>query len=335
MADQAINEMISAFAAGCMDKENFLHFHKYVKSKGELPYKGLGKLQTLTSMLPAILEQETPPPALKNKLARNLISMQDEIKEKIKIEKQKTLEMSGSSERVQSGGGNQTSKEDYMAAEKTDKKQTGNGYSLQNNKLFPDNMAVQTESRSQVPLWIVVTILFFALCGLAYYTFTNFKEMKETTAKTENNLAVVKSELRGANEFINRNAALIEFFNNENVWIVQIEGSDPSLKISGKLFIALSEKEALLQVNNLPSQTPETAYQLWADIKGRTVSIGSFFVEPGSRFVKLTNIPDIVKDEVMQFKITGEPRGGSALPTGITYASSQGNKAAAKPARKR
>jgi len=52
MADKAIHEMISAFAAGCMDKANFVQFKDYINEGGELPDRELGELQNIISMIP-------------------------------------------------------------------------------------------------------------------------------------------------------------------------------------------------------------------------------------------------------------------------------------------
>src|SRR4030042_2437502 len=90
MDEKVIHEMMSAFAAGCMDKENYINFKNYIDSQGELPYRELGELQNLTAMVPLILELELPDIKLKDRIAKKLIGMQDEIKAKIKERKTKT-----------------------------------------------------------------------------------------------------------------------------------------------------------------------------------------------------------------------------------------------------
>jgi hypothetical protein len=89
MADKALHEMISAFAAGCMDKSNFVQFKDYIKEGGELPESELGELQNIISMIPVILDLEFPDPAIKDMVAKKLIGMKDEIKTKIIAEKTK------------------------------------------------------------------------------------------------------------------------------------------------------------------------------------------------------------------------------------------------------
>lgn len=90
MADQMINEMIAAFAAGCMDKDNYVQFKEYLIAGGELPKGELGELQNIISMIPVILDLENPDAAIKDKVAKKLIGMKEEIKTKIIEGKRRT-----------------------------------------------------------------------------------------------------------------------------------------------------------------------------------------------------------------------------------------------------
>ena len=87
--DQAIHEMIAAFAIGCMDKANYMQFKDYLSEGGELPKGELGELQNIVSMIPIILDLEAPNTAIKDKVAKRLIGMKDEIKTKIIEDKKK------------------------------------------------------------------------------------------------------------------------------------------------------------------------------------------------------------------------------------------------------
>lgn len=83
MADKMIHEMIAAFAAGCMDKDNYSQFKDYLTAGGELPKGELGELQNIISMIPVILDLEYPDAAIKDMVAKKLIGMKEEIKTKI------------------------------------------------------------------------------------------------------------------------------------------------------------------------------------------------------------------------------------------------------------
>ena len=90
MADKMIHEMVAAFAAGCMDKDNYTQFKEYLNAGGELPKGELGELQNIISMIPVILDLENPDAAIKDMVAKKLIGMKEEIKTKIIEGKRKT-----------------------------------------------------------------------------------------------------------------------------------------------------------------------------------------------------------------------------------------------------
>ena len=93
MPDSAIHEMIAAFATGSMDRSNYAQFKDYLTSGGKLPAGELGELQNLMALIPTILETETPPPELKSKVAKDLMKLQGEIKQKIVEKKKASKEM--------------------------------------------------------------------------------------------------------------------------------------------------------------------------------------------------------------------------------------------------
>lgn len=90
MAEQAIHEMVAAYAVGCMDKQNFVQFKDYMTEGGDLPPGELGELQNLVSMIPVILDLEKPQDSIKDLVATKLIGMKEEIKAKI-LNDRKTL----------------------------------------------------------------------------------------------------------------------------------------------------------------------------------------------------------------------------------------------------
>ncbi|MCX7874951.1 MAG: anti-sigma factor [Melioribacteraceae bacterium] len=83
MADQIVHEMIAAFSVGCMDKQNFVQFKEYMQQDGDLPEGEMGELQNIVAMIPIILDIEIPHPSIKDKVAKRLIEIKDEIKAKI------------------------------------------------------------------------------------------------------------------------------------------------------------------------------------------------------------------------------------------------------------
>lgn len=89
MADNPIREMISAYALGCIDKENLIQFRDYISKGGKLPKKEMGDLQNIVSLIPTILETETPNPKLKEAVAKKLLSFQEETKARIREQKER------------------------------------------------------------------------------------------------------------------------------------------------------------------------------------------------------------------------------------------------------
>ena len=65
MADKAIDQMISAFATGCLDRDNFIQFKKYIQKGGDVPPGEIGEQQNVMSLIPAILEIEQPDEKIK------------------------------------------------------------------------------------------------------------------------------------------------------------------------------------------------------------------------------------------------------------------------------
>lgn len=77
-----IMDMIHAYALGCLDNEDLNTLTSEMNSGEEFPMKELAEYQNLTALLPAILEIENPPHQMKDKVARKLYRIKDEIRAK-------------------------------------------------------------------------------------------------------------------------------------------------------------------------------------------------------------------------------------------------------------
>ena len=69
---------VHAFALGCLDHEDYIEMLEHFKSNAELPFQELGEYQNLSSLLCSFLIIEDPPPALKDKVARQLYRIKDQ-----------------------------------------------------------------------------------------------------------------------------------------------------------------------------------------------------------------------------------------------------------------
>lgn len=73
---------IHAYALGCAAKDDLDKINDLVLSGGDFPASELGEFQNLAALLPSILNLETPAPEVKDKVARKLYRIQEEIKKK-------------------------------------------------------------------------------------------------------------------------------------------------------------------------------------------------------------------------------------------------------------
>lgn len=79
-------ELIYAGVLGCLDRADQTKLNEYLKAGGELP-PNLGEFQNIAAMLPIILQAENPDPKLKDKVARKLYRIKDEIRAKAAADK--------------------------------------------------------------------------------------------------------------------------------------------------------------------------------------------------------------------------------------------------------
>jgi len=75
-------ELLHAFSLGCLSKKDFDIFVSVLENNEPFAYEELGEFQNLAALLPAILNIETPAPEVKDKVARKLYRLQEEIKRK-------------------------------------------------------------------------------------------------------------------------------------------------------------------------------------------------------------------------------------------------------------
>ncbi len=95
MANEAeFNDLLHAYALGCLDNEDLLKLQEYLGEGGELSWTDLGEYQNLAALLPSILNIEVPSFELKDKVARKLYRIRNEKRTKKTFEKPKTEEIS-------------------------------------------------------------------------------------------------------------------------------------------------------------------------------------------------------------------------------------------------
>ena len=75
-------EFIYAYSFGCLDENDLVSLKEYLKSNDDYYWQELGEFQNLSSLLPSILSIESPDPEVKDRVARKLYRIRNEIKAK-------------------------------------------------------------------------------------------------------------------------------------------------------------------------------------------------------------------------------------------------------------
>jgi hypothetical protein len=368
--DQAIHEMISAFAIGCMDKANYMQFKDYLSEGGELPQGELGELQNIVSMIPIILDLEAPNPAIKDKVAKRLIGMKEEIKTKIIEEKKKSTRplaktawidppsshtSLASSEQTKEGTftlGNKKAStgtsafqfgEDNIPSifDKAGPKKLETITKPKESDTIPRRMeqipepdAVKSQFQSKMaepekPVqqekvssgaigWvsILVSIILFSIIG--YYTFSTTESMRKQIDDLKSDVSSLRNQQVAANNFIANYTSLIEFFNNKDIVVYNLVSLEETDKASAQILLSFNGKEGLIQFKNAKMLPMGQSYQVWAESKGQSYSVGAY--QPtGSEYIKITAFPFLPKEKIDSFKVTVEQKDGAQFPSPKVY----------------
>ncbi len=71
------SKKLCSFALGCLDRNEYYEMLERMQDKLHFPFQELGEFQNLTTLLPTILNIETPVPQVKDKVARKLYRVKD------------------------------------------------------------------------------------------------------------------------------------------------------------------------------------------------------------------------------------------------------------------
>ena len=326
MANNPLMEMISASATGCMDKENYIQFKEYMQSGGEMPNGELGEMQNVISLIPTILEQEEPNPEIREEIGNRLLKVQKKIRSKSIEDRRQTRIKKPEKEFIQRAAHTKTFDIDDK------RKRTQPHSSFKDAPLF--SKAVHTlvgdyDSDDQgyernwkinsILLWTFSIILLISVVVSIIISNNKTDDLQDQLNSLNSELAALETELANSNEFINDYLEFIEFFNNPNINIINLSGSAVNPNSSGRLMISFDAGEGLLQMKNMPRLEPEETYQLWLVSNNQSYSLGTFEVRPGEKYMKISQIPYIPKEEIDLFRITNEMRDGVEIPRGQTY----------------
>ena len=172
---------------------------------------------------------------------------------------------------------------------------------------------------NSILLWTFSIILLISVVVSIIISNNKTDDLQDQLNSLNSELAALETELANSNEFINDYLEFIEFFNNPNINIITLSGSAVNPNSSGRLMISFDAGEGLLQMKNMPRLESEETYQLWLVSNNQSYSLGTFEVRPGEKYMKISQIPYIPKEEIDLFRITNEMKDGVEIPRGQTY----------------
>ncbi len=342
MADDQLREMISAFALGCMDRENFIQFKEYMDAGGNLPKKELGEFQNTIALIPIILDLEKPDAVLKNRVAKRLLSLQDEIKEKIKEKKAKLKE------EVEKGNMSQSeadvafpdfeptfTTQEIQALKTLDKRKTGGENKPRSTeeekrrtpiekrtsdkpkpKTITETKVVYKDSKKALYGWLTAIVLFIALIGMYFFLSSNTSEMEQKISEQNKQLEALQKEIALNKQVISEYKELLQFLKHKNNYIVELNGGENYKSATARLIVSFSSGDGILILDNPPPLAEGEAYQLWMISNGKSISLGTLNKDNDRMYYYIYNIPKLPLNEIELFRITNEPEEGSVIPLG-------------------
>ncbi|MCF8306412.1 MAG: anti-sigma factor [Ignavibacteriales bacterium] len=346
MSENIKIEMISAFAAGCMDAKNYLSFKEYIETGGELPAKRLSELQNIISILPLLESPETPSDALKQSVAKKLLSLNEELKDKIEAakkprekqsENKKAEEKSDIPEKMKTIPEKKAEKTATLIPEiKNASIPVIPEPALPSAEPSPFESAVDEESpimqkirhrREQIDkientgtaknysLLIfsgIALIIILMTAGIfILYTITDNRLNDISAALQE-----VTTEVRDNSSFRENYLSIVEFFNLSDITTFNLKSSAADKDYSAKFMLSKSSGKGLLHIYNLPSPGNDSEFQLWVKSGGQTFAILTFVPIPGKKFFEISELPVFDMNNNLETFITIEERGGASNPSG-------------------
>ncbi len=349
MADNQIMEIISAYAAGCLDRDNFIQFKEYYVGGGELPLKELGELQNTLSLVPIILEREVPRNALKSEIAKKLLALQDEIKGKIKEQKRKAAEAEKLTEErkikdtvTEAHFAQLTptleTREVFEAKKFTEEKEREKRKEKTREKQRskePENLEKPSREKSaekeelhkperkasfastKLPWILAVTFLIIAV-AVYFLTSSSLDELNSKLISKEKQIKQLQKELALNKKMVSDYKELLQFLKSREISVVELSGTGEYSNSKGRLFISFFSGDGVLILENPPKINEDEAYQLWLVTEGKSLSLDVLPLHNDKFYYFIINIPTLPKENIQLFRITNEPKEGSILPLGKT-----------------
>jgi len=333
-------EMIYPYVLGCLSIEEHLETFGKFKSTEPFPWKTLGDYQNLVSLLPIILDLETPSSNLREIIINRIYNSKSDTTV-IQYQDDKSIyelvPSATSRFKIENdeGGKNITSKYDRdenltETQEKIERKKRGiedfervTHFKPEEKNLdtlikdIPDEMlSSQNEfekKRSYTSIVIIALIVVFVASAVMAYLF-----YKDRTLYYESQIENLTVRLNAIiNE--NQNRPVIPGLGDlRNPQTIRLENTGVSLLSDGYIIFSLEDKRGYLNILNLPILDSESAYQLWGNFKGKFISLGVFKVSSRPDYYPFT-IPEFAVDDLVEFYLIESSNAGSKRPGSKIY----------------
>ncbi len=315
--DNDLNEMIAAYAVGCMDEENHTYFKKHKQTGSQLPKGKLGELQTAVSLLPITLNLVDPPIELKDSLGYKLLDIQKMIIAGVLPDRRKIAKQEKDKEDVKPI-------QIPITNEKTTEESKAEQIEIEHEEDdlitdFIQEKKIESKRTNSVFFWVLNFILLIGLVYFSYLISDKTIELNDKVGAMKHQLTKIDSETSTAKLFISEYMEFINFFNNPNIKIIPLIGGKGSPSSSGRLFVSFDAGKGMLDVDKLPPLEKNKFYSLWMFNNNVENLIFSFRINPGQKYIKIPRIPKISTEKVILFRITKEEKADLDKPWGKTY----------------
>lgn len=317
MLDQEILEIISSFASGCIDKKNFDNLIDYIENGGKLPEDKLGELQNLVSLLSLTVEKKKAPSHLKSKVAKKLLSVQDEIKARIRADKIvsfKDVELHDSLvAEAKKDVITEIAKNEKVKSEQKMKKLKDDDTAEYDNYYRENEKSGSAVSK----ISIIIALLAILLSILFYFTLTAEISSVETELnKIKNDIKNSKAVINQTSLYLQQNKMLNEIIEAKDISLVKFLGTTDFPAGYAKLFLNTVNNDAIFTAQNLPLLNKNEIFQIWIVTKKNSFPVKSFIPNKNEKYIYIEKLPYIPAKEIMNYKVTLEKINNDDLPEG-------------------
>ena len=179
-------------------------------------------------------------------------------------------------------------------------------------KIISKNYKTPTSTNKPFQKWIFHAAFFILGLALAWFFQQNkYSKIEKEKDKLEEQLAQLKIDC-------DRSQKQLAFLNDPNTLPVVLQGTAYAPTSEVYVYWNEKQKECLLRVAELPNIPDDKTYQLWADVKGKMISLGTF----DHKEAKIGPIQMSYLSNAESLNITIEKMGGTDHPDVSTLSAS-------------